>query len=80
MVSPFRWSINEIFFKTLNAFFFSFFLTTKANISLCTTRPTIIIIGHSGDILIKGQRYLSLTRLPMKIGVASGNKDNTIYP
>ena len=35
------------------------------------------IICHPESTLIKGQGYLLLTQLPMKIGVASGNEDNS---
>ena len=48
----------------------------------CCHLPTIIIC-RSGYILIQGQGYLLLTRLPMKICLASGNEDDTkchIYP
>ena len=38
--------------------------------------PATTIICHSGYIVIKAQRYLSLTRLPMTIDVASENEDN----
>ena len=45
------------------------------NSRLRCCRPPTTIICRSGPILIKGLECLSLTRMPMKIGVASGNKD-----
>ena len=46
------------------------------NSHLHCCHPSTTIICRSGYILIKRQGYLSLTRLPMKIGDASGNEDN----
>ena len=45
----------------------------------CCHQATTIIF-RSGCILIKGQGYLSLNRLSVKIGLASGNEDNTRCP
>ena len=42
--------------------------------------PATIITCRSGCMLIAGHGYLQLNRLPMKIGVASGNKDKERYP
>ena len=46
------------------------------NFHLHCSHPVTTIICHSGSILIKRQGYLSITRLPMKISVASGNEEN----
>ena len=46
----------------------------NSHLHCCYPQTTIICCSES--MLFKGQGYLSLTRLPVKIGVASGNEDN----
>ena len=48
----------------------------QLNSHLHCRHPTTTIICHSRFILIEAQEYLSLTRLPLKMGVASGNEGN----
>ena len=42
--------------------------------------PATVITRCSGYILIKGLGFLSLTRLPMKVGVAKGKEEVELDP
>ena len=48
------------------------------NFNLHCCHPVTTFICHSGYILIKGHRYMTLTRLPLKISPESGSDDNGI--
>ena len=52
-------------------------LSMKSHLHYC--HPVTPATCRSVSILIKGQEYLSLTRLPMKISVPSGTGDNESY-